>query len=151
MEIELYFSEMLKKLKAISHYEVSEIADQEARYRAEAGSEKNEQIVRCINEGMAQAERRCIRYLKERYDKYSDNTLKVPDSVVFDFAMSERRAIGKAEPLASCLQDLIVHYALSMFYSSVSQGDLSNKHSLLAIEAGNVLTDLLYTKQPPRV
>ncbi|MBR5660599.1 MAG: hypothetical protein IKW99_03520 [Bacteroidales bacterium] len=47
------------------------------------------------------------------------------------------------------MSSLVVHYALSRFYSNVSQPDLSNKHSLMAIDAGNEIDNLLYSKLPP--
>lgn len=133
-----------------SHQEVSVIDDNEARYRAEAGSEKLEDITRCLGEGLGAVRHRCVRFLKEEITERSDNLSNLPEKVSFDLALSERRAIGKNEPLTKAMHSLVVEYALAKFYSDVSQMELSNKHSALAINAGNEIDDLLYTKLPPR-
>lgn len=149
MVIELYSQEILKDLRSKSHYEVANITDVEARYRAEAGSEKMEEIVRCIGEGVARLSHRCWRYLREDFTDTVDNTSFLPDLFSFDLVMSERRALGKAESLREAMHTFIVEYALSKFYSDMAQQDLSNKHSVQAIEAGNRIDDLLYKKLPP--
>lgn len=151
MVITLYEQELYNDVRKKSHYEVAEIQDVEARYRAEAGTEKQEEIMRCINEGIAQARHRCLRYLDETIVDRADNTMNIDEEHTFFFPISERRAIGKAEPLSAALHSFVVHYALSKFYSTVSQIELSNKHSLQAVEVGNDIDNLLYTKQPPRV
>lgn len=151
MVITIYTEEVMNHLRAVSHREVAEIADVEARYRAEAGSEKLEEIYRCIEEAYSRLSSRLSRWLKATYYTRKDNLLDVPASYEFEFDISERRAINKTDALANAMDVFMVEYALSKFYSNVSQGDLSNKHSLLAIDAGNQLDELLYTKQPPRV
>jgi hypothetical protein len=150
MVIELYTQELLNDIRTKSHQEVAGIEDVEARYRAEAGSEKIEDITRCLGEGLGAVRHRCIRFLKEEITEHSDNLSYLPEKVTFDLALSERRAIGKNEPLTRAMHSLVVEYALSKFYSDVSQMELSNKHSALAINAGNEIDDLLYTKLPPR-
>ena len=151
MVITLYEQELYNDIRKKSHYEVAEIQDVEARYRAEAGTEKQEEILRCIEEGVAQARHRCLRYLDETITEEADDTLDPGEVYTFYFPISERRAINKAEPLTSALHTFVVHYARSKFYSTVSQIELSNKHSLQAVECGNDIDQLLYTKQPPRV
>jgi len=149
MVITLYTEEIMSQLKGISHHEVAEIPDVEARYRAEAGSEKFPLIYRGISEGVGRLVRRCNRFLKGGYKITNDNAMELPPELLFDFSLSERRAVGKAEPLAEEMSKFIVHYALSQFYSFVSQGELSNKHSLLAMDSGNEIDNLLYSKIPP--
>lgn len=149
MVIKLYTEELVSNIRSISHHEVAEIPDVEARYRAEAGSEKLPFIYKGISEGVGRLVRRCHRFLQGGYAKEKDNAMELPPELVFDFNISERRAVGKAEPLAEEMSSLVVHYALSRFYSNVSQPDLSNKHSLLAIEAGNEIDNMLYSKLPP--
>lgn len=151
MVIELYDDVILKDVKTKSHYEVSEIPDAEARYRAEAGTEKEGEIHRCIQEGASRLMHRCLRYLRNYYTDKRDNEDNPQSVYVYDFVLSERRSLGKAEPLSEAMHTFIVEYALSKFYASVSQGELSNKHSLLAVDAGNRIDELLYFKLPPRV
>ena len=149
MVIRLYTEEIASEIREISHHEVAEIPDVEARYRAEAGTEKLTLIYRAISAATGRLIRRCSRFLKGGYTDDSDNAQPVPAEMVFDFSISERRAVGKAEILAKEMHNFIIHYALSQFYSDVSQGDLSNKHGLLAVESGNEIDTMLYSKLPP--
>lgn len=149
MVITLYTEEIVSDLRGVSHHEVAEIPDVEARYRAEAGTEKYHLIHKCISEAVTRLARRCGRFLRGNYTVASDNAQEIPVSYTFNFDISERRAVGKAEILAETMHNFILHYALSQFYSDVSQGDLSNKHSLLAMEAGNEIDTLIYSKLPP--
>lgn len=151
MTIELYTTPILNEIRQKSHLEVQDIQDPAQRYNARAGLDKEEEIYRCFLEGMAQARHKCLRFLREQYVESTDDAPVYSDSSVFEFAFSERRALNKAEPLTAALHALVVQYALAKFYSTVNQVELSNKHSLLAVEAGNKIDELLYTKQPPRV
>lgn len=151
MVITIYTAELVKRMKAVSHREVAEIADTEARYRAEAGTEKAGIIRLCISDAHARLKSRVLRFLEGSYTAASDNDLEIPTEYVYELIVSERRGVNKAEPLQAAMSDFAVEYALSKFYSTVSQTELSNKHSLLAIDAGNLIEQLLYYKQPPRV
>ena len=151
MVIVLYTEEIVKNLRTISHREVAAIEDADARYRAEAGSEKMEEIYRCVWEAFARLSARCSRWLKATYQNRRDNVMNIPTQFGFEFLLSERRSINNTEPLLNEMHTFMVEYALSKFYSTVNQGELSNKHSLLAIDAGNNIDQILYTKQPPRV
>lgn len=148
MVITIYTEDIVNDIRSISHHEVAEIPDVEARYRAEAGSEKLPLIYKGVAGGIARLGRRCIRFLKNNYTE-SDNVREIPEEYNFDFNFSERRAIGKSERLSEEMHNFVVHYALSQFYSDVSQGDLSNKHGLLAVESGNEIDTMLYSKLPP--
>ena len=151
MVITLNVEEIVSQLRAISHREVAAIEDPDARYRAEAGSEKLTEIYQCVWEAFARLSARCSRWLKATYQHTRDNVRDVPTAFTFEFVLSERRSINNTDPLMNEMHTFMVEYALSKFYSIVSQGELSNNHSLLAIEAGNNIDQILYTKQPPRV
>lgn len=152
MVIELKTENIIRGIKVTSHREVAEIADPDARYRAEAGTEKHKEIYRCVVEAIGKLQHRCLRFLSENYKGYrNDNAAELPNEFVFEFDMAERRAMGKTDSLAATMHAFAVEYALSKFYSVVSQPDLSNKHSLLAMEAGKELDLLLYSKNPPRI
>jgi len=151
MVITLYAEEIVNNLRSVSHREVAAIEDPDARYRAEAGSEKLEEIYRCIQEAFARLSARCSRWLQATYQHQRDNTMEIPTQFIFEFVLSERRAINNTEGLLNEMHNFMVEYALSKFYSNVNQGELSNKHSLLALDAGNNIDQILYTKKPPRV
>ena len=151
MVITLTTAKLIESIKSISHREVAEIPDIDARYRAEAGSEKMEEINRCLTEALGRLTHRCNRFLIESYSSGANDTVSMSASYNFEFNFTERRAANKAEPLAAAMHDFVVEYALSKFYSYVSQGELSNKHAMQAISTGNLLEELLYIKNPPRV
>ena len=78
-----------------------------------------------------------------------DDQLAIPESFVYDLALSERRAEGKAQPLTDYMHNFVVHLTLSRFYSAVSQQELSNIHSQLALDTAGLLEEMIYTKKPP--
>lgn len=150
MLIVLNVSELMRDIKKKSHREVEErIADVEARYRAEAGTEKEDEITRCMVEAASNLSHHLHRYLRTWYQDEVDDQLALPDAFVYDLSLSERRAEGKAQPLADYMHSFVVDLTLSRFYSSVSQQDLSNIHSQKALETARLLEDMLYTKKPP--
>jgi len=151
MTIELNIETMLLALRQKSHLEVQDIADVVARDNARAGLDKIDEINRNIKDGIAQVSRRCWRFLKDDRAMVAVNTDDMPQTVAFDLRLSERRGTNKAEPLAAAMQSLIIEYALAEFYVTVNHSELSKVHSLAAMDAGNMIEELLYTKKPPRV
>lgn len=151
MVVTLYAQEILNDLRSKSHYEVSAIPGAEAQYRVEAGTEKMDEVVRCINEGVRRLYGRLRRWLRQDIDQTTDNTSSLPDEWTFELAISERRAIATAQPLSEVAHTFVVEYALSKFYSDMAVQDYSNKHSTLALDAAARLDELLYTKMPPLV
>lgn len=140
----------MNDLRNKSHYETAAITDVEARYRVEAGTEKTSEIQRCLGEAAGMLAHKCRRFLDGYLVDAADDTLVTSGDLMYTFDFTERRGIGKAESLAEMMHAFIVHYALARFYASVSQGELSNKHSLLTNETATTLEELLYSKLPPR-
>lgn len=150
MLITLSVEEIMRDIKKKSHREVEEkIPDVEARYRAEAGTEKEDEITRCMVEAASTLSLRLHRYLRTWYQDEVDDQLAIPEAFVYDLSLSERRAEGKAQPLADCMHNFIVHLTLARFYSTVSQQELSNIHSVQSLDTQKQLEELLYTKLPP--
>lgn len=137
-------------MRQMSHLEVQDIKDVEARDNARAGLDKAQEVNRCLAHGFAQVRRRCWRFLSDEMT-YEKGRVTASGDEEYVLNLSERRGLDKAEALSSAMEKLILEYALSMFYSTVNQTDMSNKHSLRAIDAGNELEELLYAKKPPRV
>lgn len=151
MTIELTTAPIILEIRQKSHLEVQDIKDPEMRDNARAGLDKADEIHRCMEEGFAQLHKRCYRFFEDEYIHNIDDNEPNNESYVYEFTMSERRSLNRAEPLTNAMHTLVVQYALAKFYATVNQGELSNRHSLLAIEAGNMIDELLYTKLPPRV
>lgn len=148
MVVTITTSDILLLVRSISHREVAGILDVEARYRAEAGSEKAAELEECVKEGIARLQSRVYRFLTSV--TYSPES-GFPTTVAFNFDLSDRRGNNKEEAITEACNTFVLEYALSKFYSIVSQGELSNKHSLATLETGNHLDELLYTKNPPIV
>lgn len=153
MKIVLYTDPIFREVRQKSHLGVADIKDPESRDNARAGVEKTDELVRCVYEGFAQLQRRCLRFLEEVISGEVDDAVEfpLPEKYTFVFNIAERRAIGKAEPLAAEMHAFVVQYALAKFNSTVNLIDQSNKYSLAAIDTGNKIDELLYHKQPPRV
>lgn len=153
MVIILHTQEILDKLRSVSHREVSGIEDADARYRAEAGTEKMYEIQHCVSDAAKRLAGRgsVARFLKAEFTEVGDNTIDFPKAYQFEFVLSERRMVNTANQLEEPMNTFVVEYALSKFYSIVNLGELSNKHSLSAIDAANEIDRILYTKKPPRV
>lgn len=149
MTVTLNIEELFKDIRLKSRLECSAIADTEARYRVEAGTEKNDELYRDMTAAQGSLARRLARYLSASYVQEGDNTLFLPEAFVYELTVTDRRLQGKVQPLADACHDFIVHYTLSRFYKSVGMGDMSNAHSLQAAETGEEIDMLLYTKAAP--
>lgn len=157
MTIEIFTAPIWLEIRQKSHLEVQDIQDVEARDHARAGLDKEDDIRRCIDDGFAQVARRCVRFLKDHYAEYADDTgygdksSARPTSHIYIFDFTARRGFNKEEALTQAMHDLTVQYALAKFYMTVNQGELSNRHSLAAASAAEMIDELLYYKKPPRV
>ena len=149
MIISLSISEILASIKRKSHYEVSGIADAEERYRVQAGTEKETEIFELILRVASTLNHRLRRFLRESYQEENDNRQAIPEAFVFDLDVTDRRSDNLGQSLTDAMHNYVVHYTLSKYYADVSQGELSNKHSAEAIEYGNLIDRIIYTKQPP--
>ena len=149
MTIYLNVSELLFDIRNKSHEECANIADVEARYRAEAGHHKDDELLRSMTEVTSRLAKLVRRYLNSFFQNGAENNVNIPEAYVYDLDFSPRRSAGKAQPLADLMHSYVVHYTLAKFYATVSQGDLSNVHSMLAQDAGNEIEALIYDKKPP--
>jgi hypothetical protein len=151
MRIVLEVAELLFDIRNKSHEECASITDVEARYRAEAGHHKDEEIFRSLVGVNSSLTRLVRRYLVDSIALEADDNASIPDSFVYEFEISQRRADNLTQPMADAMHDYLVHYTLAKFYATVSQGDLSNKHSALTQAAATEIEELLYTKKPPMI
>jgi len=151
MNITLHTDTIFNEVRQKSHLGVQDIKDPEARDNARAGVEKTEEINRCIMDGFGQLKRRVSRFLDRDYTVEADNISRLPAAYVYEFRISERRAVNKAEALEEAMHNFVVQLALARFCATVNQTERSNKHSLAALDYGNQIEELLYTKMPPRV
>ena len=151
MRVVLDVAELLFDIRNKSHEECASITDVEARYRAEAGRHKDEELFRSLVEVNSSLTRLVRRYLKEFITTEADNNAAIPDSFIYEFEISQRRSSNLTQPMADAMHSYLVHYTLAKFYATVSQTDLSNKHSTLTQAAATEVEELLYTKNPPTI
>lgn len=153
--IKLQSTELLFDIRNKSHQECEAIADIDARYRTEAGSEKTDEVRRCLTEAVSRLDKSLHRWLVKSYaekTRYDDADIPSEDyelSYVYDFAWTPRQGEGKDKMLADLMHDYVVSATLAKFYAIVSAQDLSNMHSTLALEAGNNIIEMLALKSAP--
>ena len=151
MTVTIKTEPIIYEVRQKSHLGVQDIKDPEARDNARAGLDKMDEIRRCIYDGFAQLQRRCGRFLARDYEVEADNVSGMPAAYIYDFTVSERRGVNKVEALEEAMHGFVVQYALAKFCATVNQREFSNAYSLSAIDYGNQIEELLYTKLPPRV
>lgn len=149
MKIEFSKKELLFDIMNKSHGEVSVITDAEARYKAEAGTEKTDEIERDLITSTSILYASIGRFLCGNLTPYADNGAGLPETLVYEFTFSERRLDGKAQPLADAIHAFLVDSTLGLFYNSVSASDLAVKRSGMAQADLQLVERLVYTKKQP--
>lgn len=149
MRIELSKNELLFDIRNKSHNEVSVITDAEVRYRAEAGTDKLDEIERDIISSLATLSQIAGRYSAIDMTPYASNSAGLPDYLVLDFTFSERRLDGKAQALTDAIHSFLVDNTLALFYETVSLADFQTKRAAQAAIDAQLLEHLIFTKKPP--
>ena len=149
MTITIKYSEVLFDLQNKNKEEVRSIEEPQARYLAEAGSDKIDEVARCIQEAITNVTAMFLRFISAKENEGASDMLRNPDNVLLEFNVSERRGAGKDEMIADALHSLIVNLSLSKFYSTINQTELAAKRDTLAASDTAVINKLLYEKLPP--
>lgn len=151
MTVQIKIKELFFDIKNKSHHEVASIQDTDMRYVAEAGTENEHEIYRCIIDAEARVRLMCGKFLKRASETFNDNTLpeRVPDEYTYDFIDNARRQDNRGQVIVDGMHSAIVSMALSKFYVSVNQMALSEQHDKLAANAVLLLERMLYEKLPP--
>ena len=149
MKIILNVQELADDIFAKSHYGTAIIESVDQRYDVEAGSDKKDDVARCLTEANAILAAMCSRFLTCSYTEVAANYLDMPDCFEYNFKASERRYSNRAQAYADIMHSLLVNMTLSKYYNDVSHGDLAAKHDNLAKGDMAMLERLLYEKTPP--
>lgn len=152
MTITIDVKELFFDIRNKSHYEVSSISDTNQRYISEAGTEKTQEIYRCIIEAEARVRLMCSRFLTPATKNYgADNKLPsdIPESFTYTFKVNKRRQEHRGKAIADNLHEAIVNMALSRFYITVNQAGLAETHDKLAGRSISLLDRMLFEKLPP--
>lgn len=151
MTVNINIKELFFDIKNKSHHEVASIQDTDLRYVAEAGTENEHEIYRCIIEAEARVRLMCGKFLVRASESFNDNTLpeKVPDKYTYEFVDNARRQDNRGQVIVDGMHSAIVSMALSKFYVSVNQNELAAQHDALANKGVELLERMLYEKLPP--
>ena len=163
MVITIGIKDLIFAIRDASHAEVASIKDADERYKATAGLEKLELIKQCILEAYATILITCSRFMTG--DTMTDFNPEVPDATptidghtnigiddfTFTFDGGARRFGAKNMAIGNKLKEALKDYALSSFYTSVSQPGLSDAHNKRAVADIAELNTLLRSKRQPKL
>ena len=163
MKITIGIKDLIFAIRDTSHNEVATISDVQARYKAEAGLEKIELIKQCILEAYASVTSVCYRFLSgedtDNFNPAVQDTSETIDGVTnigipdfsFNIVGGTRRLGDKGPALGNKIREALKDYALSSFYTSVSQEKLSSEHTKRAVADLRELESMLRSKRPPQL
>lgn len=147
--ITISYSEVLFDLRNKNKEEVRFIQEPQARYLAEARTDKSDEVSRCIKEAFSQVASLYVRFVKNDFDADATDDLGSIEDLSLVLELSERRSYGKAQVIADTIHSLVVNHALSKFYNTIQQPDLAAKRAALAMEDTKLLNKLFFEKLPP--
>ena len=143
ISINISSDEVVYDIRSKTHTELAvSVQDETQRYKIEAGTEKLDEIRRCVQEAYAESAGALARFLdgNRLYDKssvaYGNGAVALPDNLGFDFKWSERRYRNKIDALKVLLFSLLVNLAMSRFYISMQAENLAK------VRAGQAQSDL---------
>jgi hypothetical protein len=150
MTITLNVQTLVDDIFAKSHYGTSHIESVDQRFDVEAGSDKKDDIARCLAEANAVVVTMCSRFLDNSdTDAQVNNTITLPENITYTFKTSQRRYANRKQAYVEIIHSLLVNMTLFKYYNDVSHGDLATKHDNLAKGDMAMLERLLYEKTPP--
>lgn len=142
-------AQVLADMKVTSHAEVASIEDAKARYKAEAGTEKNQQLHQCIVDAVADAESILRPFISGAATASADDAYSSTGDFTFTLEVTPRKAAGLAAPLARALHKFIVNVALSSFYRGVNQPGLAAAHDGARARDTQAIENLIYHRAAP--
>lgn len=151
MKVQIATSELIYNIRSKSASELSHVPA-EQRYQWEVGTEKMDEVRRCIVESYAMLQETLSRFLRleeDLGDIETDESI-LPELLVLDFENSGRRTAGRGQTLTDHCLAYLTDATLAKFYLSVSAMDMADKRTKMADAELNFITKLLYTKLPPR-
>lgn len=148
LTITLITDEVLHDIHTKSGIECQAYADPAERHRVEAGTEKNDELIREMKTVNSSLKRMMHRWLSES-GTTADNTLSKPVSFVYNLNMTTRMSADKAQELTDACHNFMVAYTMARYYGSVGAKELSNTYSIISATAAEDVEKILNEKQPP--
>lgn len=150
--------EVVYDIQSKTHTELAvSVQDEAQRYRIEAGTEKLDEVRRCVQEAYAEAAGALARFLDEEGNRdgdtstYAKGAVTLPSHLEFNFKWSERRYRYKIESLKVLLFSLLVNLAMARFYTSMQAENLSKIRAAQAQGDLSQVQALVYYKAEPTI
>ncbi len=156
MKIDISSDEVIHDLRSKTHTELAvSVQDETQRYRIEAGTEKLDEVRRCVQEAYGEAYGALARFLEDddaqddAQFSYSNSAVTLPADLPFPFRWTERRYRNKVSALVPLLFSLLVNLAMSRFYVSMQAENLAKVRSAQAQSDLSQIQALVYYKAEP--
>lgn len=153
MTITITTQNVLEDMRLKSHFEVENIEDVDIRDNARADLLKTDELERAFKGALADLTNLLARFLTDETVVSTatvGNAPGVEDSYAYVFTGGERRFGGKVQLMADKMHSYMVNMALSRFYISVGQANLSSARANLAASDGAALVTAIYSKAQPK-
>lgn len=147
MKIKVNKQDIIYDIKSKSHLEVANIAEPEARYRAEVGTEKMDEIMIDIQLADARVRETVSEYLVDPSPADTYDT----EHLIYNFSLAPRRAKNALPALEREIKSYIVEATLALYYIAVDQVTLAEKHQALANSVSTLIQSIIYTKAAPTI
>lgn len=154
MEVKISSDELLFNIKNKSHQELAVLApDPEQRYAQEAGTEKEEDLKRCIVESFAEAVGIVSRFEYNicPVQEVTATAPELPEYFVFYIESSERRLVSEEQALADMILSYMTNRSLSRYYTNAGRNDLAAKDEANAAYDKDQIIKLIYRKRRPSI
>lgn len=106
-------------------------------------------LVQRLNESATRLVSLLSRFTTVDLRRSADDELKQSAALIFDLALSARKASGKAQAITDQIHSFLVNLTLCKVYINKGLADLSKAHETLATADAENLNLLLHTKIPP--
>lgn len=154
MEVSIYTNELLFNIKNKSHQELAVLLpDPEQRYPQEAGTDKEEDLKRCIVEAYSEVVGIISRfeYNIRPEQEVIATTPELPEYFVFYIESSERRLVSEEQALADLIFSYMTNRSLSRYYTNAGRNDLAAKDEANAAIDKDHIIKMIYRKRRPAI
>ena len=148
--ITLKREEILFDIMNRSHSECANIADVEARYRAEAGNDRTELIGRFLGEATSELKSSISRWLTDEFSR-TENNIPEDGDITLQMELSQRRIDGKVSALKERAHAYLVERTLYRFYATAGQPELSAAYQRRSEDSIAAIEIIMFKKTQPMI
>lgn len=148
--ITLEREEILFDIMNRSHSECANITDVEARYRAEAGSDRTELLGRLLGEAVSELKTALSRWLTDEFSR-TGNDIPESGDIQLRMEMSQRRTDGKVPALKERAHAYLVERTLYRFYATAGQPELAAAYQRRSEDTIAAIERIMFSKKQPMI